>query len=129
MTTDRKRILFADDNRAIATVVEFVLEQAGFEVVVVYSGREAWDLLQREPFDLLITDQQMPEMTGSELCQRIRDDWQLAALPIFMLSGKELEHLNFREQFNLRGILPKPFSPRELIVRVQECLPETGVPG
>jgi DNA-binding response OmpR family regulator len=121
-TTNPKRILLADDNRAIATVVQFVLEQAGFEVMLACNGQEAWELLQQERFDLLITDHQMPEMSGSELCQRIREDWQLAALPIFMLTGRELDPKRLREQFNLTEVMSKPFSPRELIARVQDCL-------
>ncbi len=65
-----KRILVADDNAALALVVRFHLEQAGFQVTVARNGKEAWKLLQSQAFDLLVTDQQMPELSGCELCAR-----------------------------------------------------------
>jgi len=74
-------------------------------------------LLQEEPFDFVIVDEKMPEMNGTELCQRIRQDPRLTELPILMITAKllELDREGLLEQFGLVDVLGKPFSPREVV--------------
>jgi CheY-like chemotaxis protein len=118
------RILVAEDNPALALVVRFHLEQAGFSVTVARTGKEAWDLLQRQPFDMLLTDQQMPEMSGSEVCREMQAIERLAGIPVIMLTAKGLEiELGWmREQYGVREVMPKPFSLRQLVDTVESCL-------
>lgn len=66
------RVLIADDEGVARRVAEKALEGMGHEVVAVCDGAEAWALLEREPFDVLISDWMMPEMDGIELCRRVR---------------------------------------------------------
>jgi CheY-like chemotaxis protein len=119
-----KSILIAEDNAALALVVRFHLEHAGYAVTVAINGREAWEFVQSQDFDLAIFDEQMPEMTGSEVCQRLRDDPRWASLPVLMLTAKglEIEHQWAREHLGVLEVLSKPFSVRELIVTVEKYL-------
>lgn len=120
---DSRRILVAEDNPALGAMVKFSLEQAGFRPTLARNGREAWDYLQAGGFELLVTDHQMPELTGCELCDKLRRDERFASLPIIMLSSKGLE-LDPRvlERIGVKEVVPKPFSPRELINRIESQL-------
>ena len=86
-----KRVLVAEDNSALASVVRFNLERVGFEVSVASNGLEAWELAQANDFDLVVTDQQMPELTGCELCKLLRQTEGYRDVPIIMLTAKGLE--------------------------------------
>jgi len=121
-----KRILVAEDNPALAAVVE----HAGFEVTLARNGREAWNCLQRQDFDLLVTDHQMPELSGCELLCRMRQTERLASVPVLMLTAKglEFEREQVRSSFGVLDVLPKPFSPRQLVDQVESCL-APGVPS
>ena len=125
MQIEGKRILVAEDNPALAHVVRFHLERAGFRVTVARNGREAWDFLQSGGIDLLVTDQQMPEMSGCDLCESIRQDPRFSGLPIVMLTAKglEIEQQRLREQLGVQHVLPKPFSVTQLIETIAGCLP------
>jgi CheY-like chemotaxis protein len=120
MTTSVKRVLVADDNPAMAKVIAFNLSAVGFETTVAKNGRMAWEMLEAEPFDLLITDYQMPEMDGRELVRTIRDCPRLRQLPVIMLTAKELELETSMasDELQLISILQKPFSPSELTHRI-----------
>jgi len=124
MTGEVRRILVVEDNVALASVVRFNLERSGLSVAIARDGLEAWQLLQQGQFDLAIVDQQMPEMTGVELCQKIRGDARLAGLPLVMLTAKQLEmDLDYlRDQLGVLEVIPKPFSPRELTRIIQDSL-------
>ncbi len=124
MIDSRNRILVAEDNVAMLSVIRFTLERAGFEVTTAPSGQAAWDLLQQHEFDLLVSDFQMPGITGGDLCQRVREHPRLAAMPVILLTAKglELDLTRYRDQLSVSAIMAKPFSPRELTRTVQDCL-------
>ena len=111
------RILVAEDNAATNRVVCHVLNKAGYEVTGAKCGRTAWDWLNRQPFDLVVCDLKMPGMSGTELCQRMRQDSRLASLPVIVLTAKgfELDEACYRDTLGVSVILFKPFSPRELV--------------
>jgi CheY-like chemotaxis protein len=118
------RILVAEDNAALAAVVRFHLERAGLQVDLARNGREAWNLLQSQRYAMVITDQQMPEMSGTEICGLMRADPRLASVPVLMLTAKslELEASRLREELGVRKVLPKPFSVSELTETVRSLL-------
>ena len=117
------RILIAEDDFALANVVRFNLEQAGFDVTWARNGQEAWRALQTARFDLMVSDHEMPHLTGVELCRQIRGAEDIAAMPVILLTAKSFE---MDEQtlavLKLEALLPKPFSPRELVALVDRCL-------
>ena len=116
-------IVIADDEPHVTALLKFKLEAQGHRVHTARNGREAVEAVRRESPDLVVTDLQMPGMNGFELAMALRDDPATRDLPVLMLSarghklsGEELDRTNIRQ------ILPKPFSPREIVDRVRLML-------
>ena len=116
------KILVVDDEAPIANVVAMKLRNAGLEVIVAMDGLEAYELAIAEHPDLMITDLQMPGMSGLELCARLVAELD-GGIPTILLTAKgfELTAESVRE-LPVRRIMTKPFSPRELLAQVQELL-------
>jgi two-component system chemotaxis response regulator CheY len=131
MSAEGKRILVVEDNRPMAGVVQFVLQQAGFDVGVAGNGREACECLETGSFDLVVTDQQMPQMTGCELCAHMRQDEQYARTPVILLTAKtlELELPDLTRQLGHVRMIAKPFSPSHLVKVIQEELASVASPS
>ena len=124
VANEGKRLLVVEDNPAEAHVIGFVLRQDGYDVTVVSDGRTAWDLLNSEEFDLVVSDFTMPGMTGGELCARMRKDGRLSEIPVIFLTARafELNSLMRQSRISVSAVISKPFSPRELKQKVRECL-------
>jgi DNA-binding response OmpR family regulator len=123
-----KRILLCDDEAHILRAAEFKFKRAGFDVRCASDGEEAWRRIEEEKPDILITDCQMPRLDGIGLVSRLRGDERFADLPVIMLTAKGLE-LTRSELLAGRGVLAiigKPFSPRDLLQRVEEILAEAA---
>jgi len=118
-----KKILVADDETHILHVVSLKLRNAGFNVLTARDGQEALELAQSEHPDLIITDYHMPQLSGLELCQRLKQDPATSGIPAIMLTarGYHLEPHDTKESGILR-MLSKPFSPRQLLTTVNEVL-------
>jgi len=116
-------ILVVDDEPDLLELVRFNLAQAGFQVDTALSGREALDKLKASPPDLLVLDLMLPDVSGNDICRQIRSDGALADLPIVMLTAKS-EEVDRVVGFELGAddYVPKPFSPRELTLRVRAVL-------
>ena len=123
-----KRILLCDDEIHILRAAEFKLKKAGYDVQIANDGEEAWEAIQRQTPDMLITDYQMPRLDGFGLVQKVRANPATASIPIFMLTAKgfELSHEELTDNWNVMAVLAKPFSPRELLQRVDAALGETS---
>jgi two-component system, chemotaxis family, chemotaxis protein CheY len=124
MSNENYSILVAEDNAALATVVRFNLERAGFKVTVAPNGRRAWEAAQAGHFDLVVTDFQMPEMTGQDLATCLRGCDQYRETPIIMLTAKglEFELTDIREELGITATFSKPFSPKEVVKAVEDHL-------
>ena len=111
-----KKILVADDEAHILHVVSMKLRNAGFEVITAMDGEEALELAKAELPDLVITDLQMPIMTGLDFCKGLRTCEQTQHTPAILLSarGFDIDPLEMAEA-GISAILGKPFSPRELL--------------
>src|SRR3954470_8727434 len=120
---NQKTILVADDESHILHVVSLKLRNAGFHVLTARDGQEALELAQSEHPDLIITDYHMPQLSGLELCQRLKQDPRTSRIPAIMLTarGYHLEPHDTQESGILR-MLSKPFSPRQLLTTVNEML-------
>jgi two-component system chemotaxis sensor kinase CheA len=88
-TQRAKRVLIVDDSEGYRALATRVLAVAGYEVKPAGNGSEAWAQLQQQPFDVVITDAEMPEMDGLELVQRVRASSGLAGLPVIVLTGRD----------------------------------------
>jgi CheY-like chemotaxis protein len=122
-----KKILVADDESHILHVVSLKLRNAGFEVLTAADGQEALEIAIAEHPDLLITDYHMPQLSGLELCQKLKQDPSTARIPAIMLTarGYQLDPQDTQNSGILR-MLSKPFSPRALLTTVNEVLSETA---
>ena len=118
-----KTILVADDESHILHVVSLKLRNAGFRVLTASDGQEALDVALAERPDLLITDYHMPQLSGLELCRRLKQDAKTEAIKKIMLTarGYHLEPQDTEESGILK-MLSKPFSPRHLLTTVNEVL-------
>jgi CheY-like chemotaxis protein len=118
-----KTILVADDESHILHVVSLKLSNAGYRVLTAHDGAEALELANAEHPDLLITDYHMPQLSGLELCQRLKQDPSTARIPAILLTarGYSLEPQD-TERSGIRTMLSKPFSPRQLLSTVNELL-------
>ena len=84
------RILAVDDDPIMREMAMAQLSHPGGEIVTAQNGQEAWDILAADPgFDLVLSDLEMPQMTGFALCAAIREDARFARLPVVVLTGRE----------------------------------------
>jgi CheY-like chemotaxis protein len=129
MTVEKKRILVVDDNVAMSTVLQYSLARAGFDVSVAGNGREALERTQREAFDLVVTDQQMPEMTGVEFCRGMRSTGIRPDVPVVLLTAKsmELDADRLRDEWGVIAVIGKPFSPSILANSVRRLCEDAAV--
>ena len=122
-----QRILVADDDPQIVRLVKSYLEQAGFGVLAAYDGEEALHMLRHEHPDMAVLDVMMPKRDGFALVQLIRNDAQLAAMPIMMLTAR-VEDLDRLKGLDLGAddYLSKPFNSLEVVARVKAILRRAG---
>jgi len=85
-TTDPVYVLIAEDSRIQAKMLEKKLLDAGYQVRVAEDGSVAWEMLRAERPTLIISDIEMPNMTGYELCSAVKDDAELKTIPFILLS-------------------------------------------
>ncbi len=118
-----RRVLVADDESHILNVVSLKLRNAGYQVLTARDGQEALELAQQNHPDLLITDYHMPMLSGLELCRRLRQDPATAGIPAIMLTarGYSLSDADTAHSGICR-MLSKPFSPRHLLLTVEEVI-------
>ena len=121
--TNERTILVADDESHILHVVSLKLKNAGYIVITARDGQEALEMAQQEKPDLVITDYHMPQLSGLELCQKLKQNPATSTIPAIMLTarGYHLEPADTEKSGILR-MLSKPFSPRHLLATVNEVL-------
>ena len=119
-----QHVLIAEDTAVLALMLRRTLQRAGFTVTIAKNGREAWDKAQSIGFDAIVTDQQMPEMTGTELCEQLRQLQGYAHTPVIMITAKayELDLTRVREELNIWAIFAKPFSPTSVQRALEKCV-------
>jgi len=120
MGSNAKSILVVDDEPKIVDVVKSYLENSGYAVSAAYNGREAYEKFEKEDPSLIILDWMLPDTTGEEICKKLR---LKSNVPIIMLTAK-VEEENILKGFNFGAddYVTKPFSPRQLVARVEAIL-------
>jgi two-component system, cell cycle response regulator CpdR len=111
------RILLAEDDEAMRTYLSRALQNAGYEVSAVDRGTEALVLLEREHFDLLLSDIVMPEMDGIELAQRCNE--VSPRTKVMFITGFAAVTLRASREAPQARVLSKPFHLRDLVMEVQ----------
>jgi len=121
-----KKILVADDDTHVRILLEQTLEDfedVGVEVLLALDGQQAWDLARTEQPDVIILDVMMPELSGFDVCERIKNDPALSHIHIIMLTAKGQSKDHKRSiAVGANEFLTKPFSPKRLVDRVASLL-------
>lgn len=117
------RILVVEDEADLGELLAFNLRQAGFEVVVAGDGAQAIQEASVGNFDLMLLDIMLPDILGTDVCRQVRKDPATEAMPVIMLTAKG-EEVDRVVGFELGAddYITKPFSPRELVLRVGAVL-------
>ncbi|MFP4144709.1 MAG: response regulator transcription factor [Phycisphaeraceae bacterium] len=121
------RILIVDDEAPIRHIVALKLRSAGHEVVVADDGEEGLALAREHQPDLVVADYQMPFMSGMAMAVSLREDPSTCTVPVLLLTARSFK-LPPEElmRANIAAVLGKPFSPRDLVNRVETILNSTS---
>jgi two-component system, OmpR family, alkaline phosphatase synthesis response regulator PhoP len=125
MDQHKKKIVVVDDEVHILHVVSLKLRNGGYEVITAQDGREGLEAIQVEHPDAVITDYQMPHLSGLEMCRRLRQNRHTRNIPAILLTarGYTLDEQSMAAA-GITQCLHKPFSPREVLKLVDSLLSE-----
>lgn len=127
----KEKILIVEDEKNISKLIKYNLDKADYYCAIVSTGEKALDALKREIFDLVILDIMLPGIDGLEVCREIKQQEKLKSIPVIMLTakGEEVDRIVGLE-LGADDYMTKPFSPRELVLRIKAILkrgkPEPG---
>jgi len=125
---ENKKILIADDENNIVQIIATKLRNNGFDIITADNGEDGYKLCCEEQPDLIVTDLEMPGMTGIELAEKIHRKSEFSDVPIILLATKDSELKNSRmEKAGIAGRLNKPFSPKELLACVENMLTNSAI--
>lgn len=119
-----KKVLVVDDEKLIVKGIRFSLEQDGMEVDCAYDGQEALELIRKNPYDVVLLDIMLPELTGFEVCQQVRD---FSDVPIIMLTAKgdDMDKILGLE-YGADDYITKPFNILEVKARIKAIIRRSG---
>ena len=122
-----ERVLIVDDDPDIVRLVGYNLAHAGYEIQTASTGRKALELVQKQPPDLIVLDLMLPDVDGMEVCRTLRQQIPSRRIPILMLTarGEEIDRVVGFE-LGADDYVSKPFSPRELVLRIKSILRRVG---
>jgi two-component system alkaline phosphatase synthesis response regulator PhoP len=122
----KNKILVVDDEQSIVTLLQYNLEQAGYEVITAMDGEEGKQMAELESPDIIVLDLMLPKLDGMEVCKQLRQEKIMT--PILMLTAKDDEFDKILGlELGADDYMIKPFSPREVIARVKAILRRTQI--
>ena len=121
------KILVVDDDLELSGLITYALRQAGYMVVEAADGQAGLDAFEREEPALVILDHNLPRLSGLEVCRKIRADSKVPVMMLTVRSGEE-DQVQALDS-GADDYLTKPFSPRELALRVRSVLRRSPTPG
>jgi len=123
VSTEQQTVLVVDDSSSVRNLVEFVLDADGYKIIQADDGQQAWNLLQRMKPNLVLTDCEMPNMSGMELLKHMREQERFNDVPVIMLTARR------NEEDEVSGLkagaddyIGKPVEPLKLQARVRKIL-------
>jgi len=124
------KVIIIEDERDLAELLAFNLEKEGWQTVVALDGKSGLERVTAELPDLVILDLMLPELSGIEVCRYLRKQEKTAAIPVIMVTakGEEIDRVVGFE-VGADDYLVKPFSTRELLLRVKAILRRANPPG
>jgi two-component system, OmpR family, alkaline phosphatase synthesis response regulator PhoP len=122
-----KKALIVDDEIHILQVIAIKLRNNGFEVITANDGQKALEVALEQKPDVIVTDYQMPIMDGLGMIENLRKQEETSHIPVIMLTARNfaIEEQTI-EQFKISACLSKPFSPRELLGKIEEVIAQTA---
>ncbi len=115
-----RTILIVDDDQGFLHILQIVLQRAGFASITASSGKEALHIIAQRSVDLIILDDMMPEMSGSDLCAQLKADPTYQHIPIVMHSaGLKIYDKAHIQRIGADAVLPKPSQPKDIIEMVK----------
>jgi len=116
------KILIVDDELLIARILRLTFERAGYEVAIAHDGEEALRLVRKEHPALVILDLQLPVIDGYGVCAMIKEDERTRAIPVVILSGRDISAARARGQLAADLFVQKPFNTTILLEKVSGLL-------
>ncbi len=124
---ETKKILVVDDEPDLVELVSYSLKKEGFKVSSASTGEDALEKVRKDDYNLIILDLMLPGIQGVELCRMLRSNPRTEAIPIIMLTAKgEVSDKIRGLETGADDYMTKPFSPKELVARVNTVLRRTG---
>lgn len=124
----QRKVLVVDDEFHIVQVVAIKLRNNGFEVLTAENGDAAYRLACEHNPDIVITDYQMPILSGLELIEKLRQNPATETTPVIMLTARNFSVDDGQKQtLRISACLSKPFSPREVLQTVDDVLNQKAV--
>jgi two-component system alkaline phosphatase synthesis response regulator PhoP len=121
-----KKVLVVDDEFHIVQVVAIKLRNNGYEVITADNGADAFRLACEQKPDIVITDYQMPQLSGLELIEKMRSNPDTVRIPVIMLTARGFAiDDELKQKLAVSACLSKPFSPREVLGTVEDILKQS----
>ncbi len=122
----KEKLLVVDDEYDLVTLIRYHLEKEGYKVIAAYNGEDALFLARKEKPELIILDLMLPGIDGLEVCKKLKTNAELTNIAIVMLTAKgEESDVTAGLKLGADDYVKKPFSPKELVARVQAVLRRT----
>ncbi len=120
----KKKILVVEDSITSRVLLKNVLEGAGYEVITAINGAQAWEILQKEKFDLIVSDVEMPEMNGFELTRNVRKNEKLQSIPLILLTslGSEEDRKKGMESGATAYFIKSSFEQKSLLELIEKLI-------
>ncbi len=123
MSREKPCIVIADDEIHILRILELKFASNGFNVIKAMTGQQAWEAIVSQNPDIVITDYQMPELTGLDIAEKMYVDDKLRNIPVILLTARGFS-LTDEDLIgtNIIELITKPFSPREILAIVRKVM-------
>jgi len=122
-------VLVVEDEADVADLLRYNLTRAGFHVIISAAGDQGLSLARKKRPEIIVLDLMLPGLTGHEVCRALKEDSSTSSIPIVMLTAKSEPHERVRGlELGADDYVTKPFSPRELVLRVQALLRRLRTP-
>ncbi|MEI8345487.1 MAG: response regulator [Candidatus Omnitrophota bacterium] len=117
------KIFVVDDDQVYCQMVQYWLEQQGYEIEVCENGGKAFDKMQEENYDMVLIDYFLPTLLGDEVCERIRENENYRTKPIVIMTSFTDYTVDYFKQKGATDVIYKPIDKQALIEKVAEFLP------
>ncbi len=121
MTKSSKKILIIDDEEITANHLAYSLQKEGFDTITTYNGNDGWDIINKQLFDIIVSDIRLPGMDGITLLQKVKDKYPF--LNVIMITGyASVESVVLAMKNGAEDYITKPFNVDELIIKINKII-------